>query len=100
MTDAPAPDPAEIARKLSPAQKRALLWLPADGSRVKHTQGSPGKNSLWSMCSVTKGNPTRGVAITYSLVGRQWISMAAGTEFWLTPLGRKIRAELEKEAGR
>lgn len=31
-------DPAEIARRLTKAQKRALLWLPEDGSATNGTK--------------------------------------------------------------
>lgn len=71
--------PAEIARRLTPAQRRALLWLPGDGRTVAIGIGSP------------------------SVAAREWLRAmdmmeARGVLRRLTPLGAAVRAEIEQES--
>jgi hypothetical protein len=102
------PTPAAIARRLSPAQRKALLWLPEDGSERQHKKGDPREVSFWAMGSLVWGGP-RGEAVTMeahlcrrtgadTYNGREW-----APAFWrLTPLGLSVRAEVEamqREAG-
>ena len=72
-------DPAEIARALTPAQKRALLWLPADGAHRNISRGGPHSDVLWRV-------RRNGLAI-YVGVG----------VFRASPLGLAVRELLEKE---
>lgn len=72
-------DPAKIARALTPAQKRALLWLPADGTRRDVYQGGPHSNVLWR-------------------VRRKGLAIDVGVSvFRASPLGLVVRELLEKE---
>jgi hypothetical protein len=94
--------PAEIAARLTAAQKRALLWLPGDGSEIERQKGAPREVSLWAMGDERIDNPEREAAIVYSLCrhsarepGKVW----APRRWRLTPLGREVRAIIEKEAG-
>lgn len=87
MTDA-----ATIARRLTPAQRRALLWLPADGS--------------WRQ-GLGRENQQNGVTFSRIIL----MGLAAQKVCWAnnprppktygaTPLGLAVRAELERmEAG-
>jgi hypothetical protein len=79
--------PEQIAARLSPAQKRAIMWLPADGSAA---------GSLW------RGAALAGVAafkdpqilVTWPNVAPKRYAPA------LTPLGLAVRAVLAKEGGK
>lgn len=79
MTNA-QPDPAEIARRLSPAQKWALLWLPALGSMaLLHDVLSSGHFiGVWS-----------------SLEKAGTVELFKGLGIGLTPLGQSVRAALK-----
>lgn len=80
-------DPAEIARSLTKAQKKALLWLPADGSeRIEVKWVSRRLNSI--------GIDTNGVVDARAVYRTRW------TRAWrLAPLGLAVRAALEAEGG-
>lgn len=42
--------PAEIVARLTPAQRRALLWLPGDGGwSGRRTQGGPSYRAIQSL---------------------------------------------------
>jgi len=101
----------QLIAGLSEAQKRAVLWLPADGSRKDHRRGG-GKNyrvSETSLCVLERrvvGDPKKGMATIYTLVehsfdtgeeecGQMWASM----QYWLTPLGLAVRARLQQGGG-
>jgi hypothetical protein len=93
-------DPAEIARRLSPAQKRALLWLPEDGGARQLNNDAPREVSFFVLRQLIIGNPQREVALMAELCrdapprfddGR-W---QRGT--WsLTHLGTQVRAVVEQ----
>lgn len=81
-------DAERIAARLSPAQRKALLWLPADGSvreRVLRT-GAPTLDQILSMIYHKRH---RGPLIG---TGR------GHKHYCLTPLGREVRAVLAREA--
>jgi hypothetical protein len=92
---------AEIAKWLSEAQKKALLWLPANSGWIEHTKGSPSRTSLYCMSRAVKGDPRKVVAITYSLCEKRAGTNKPKGEFWpnnewrSTPLGLEVRAILE-----
>ena len=99
--------PAEIAARLTAAQKRALLWLPGDGSEIERQKGAPREVSLWAMGNQRIGDPEREAAIVYSLCrhsapeaarepGKVW----APLRWRLTPLGREVRALKQMEDGK
>jgi hypothetical protein len=77
-------DPADIARRLSPAQKRALLWLPGDGSDRPWYAGSGNFDGHKDL---------RGMALASGKADRHTFSMMR----WATPLGLRVRALLEQE---
>lgn len=92
----------KIARRLSEAQRRALLWLPADGSPREHGRGDPREASFYALQNRITGDPGRKVATIYSLCrigagqkrpGRIW----PPNTWRATPLGLAVRAELLKE---
>ena len=102
----PADDEArEIARGLTKAQRKALLWLVV--SEDWQERGKANKEisrpSLFAMHNVCRGDPRKRLCITYSLCecaapkmeGGRWLPDA-----WrLTPLGSRVRAALtEMEA--
>lgn len=68
-------DPAEIARRLSPAQKRALLWLRRDWRFVGLGMRPEGMPRLTE----------------------RWNKPYGGMNYRLTPLGVSVRALLEQE---
>lgn len=82
----PDPTPERIAAGLSPAQKRALLWLPAEGASVSMmaTWWAPAVETL------------RGLRDQIMLA-----SWAKGLGWSLTPLGVQVRAAVlaMQEAG-
>jgi hypothetical protein len=95
-----------IIAGLSDAQKRAVLWLPADGSKKDHRRGGSkndrvSETSLYMLDKRVVGDPKKRLATIYTLVehslhtgakehGQIW----ANTQYWLTPLGQKVRARL------
>lgn len=94
----------DIAASLSEAQRRALLWLPADGTARDHEFRSPREVSFYALAKVIKGDPKREVASIYSLcwLGRNedrkrgiWPMPTWGA----TPLGLAVRSHLLKERG-
>jgi hypothetical protein len=79
-----APDPHAIARRLTPAQKRALLWLPedADSWKLRLEWLSPPQD------------------IIHKLHGLALASRFEDTDVWSpTPLGAQVRAIVEQEQG-
>jgi hypothetical protein len=77
-------DAESIAKRLSPAQKRALLWLPGDGSRVDWKSAPkprPMPVSLWGLLAkhgaphLAKHGPTV----------KDW------HQWEITPLGLEVR---------
>ncbi len=80
--------PAEIAARLTPAQKRALLWLPGDGeprTRRNWREIVPRRDVLWRLCEL-------GLAA-------EWESQQARPLFAysLTDFGQAVRAIVEQE---
>ena len=81
---APTPTPAEVARRLSPAQRRALMWLSKNGkSRVAYPE-----------CRAPKVNTMRAIvrielclSLPFLWDGHHWEA---------TTLGLAVRAELER----
>lgn len=85
MTDA-----AAIARRLTRAQKRALLWLP---DRIDTARDCTGRRaaSVRSMAPLSSGH---GRGLTWP------VSAYSGDWYRLTETGLAVRAELERmEAG-
>lgn len=81
-----ATDPAATARRLSPAQKRALLWLPGDGSARKlPLTNAPRESTRMSLClrELAKEAVTRDFHVAMHT----------------TTLGLAVRAVLEAEVG-
>jgi hypothetical protein len=83
------PTPADMARRLSPAQRRAIMWLPADTRLARHCPGalpvSLRRLAAWS------GHPARGCTYCVGDFGEWWR---------LTPHGLAVRAEVARmEAG-
>lgn len=80
--------PAEIAARLTPAQKRALLWLPIDGS-VSSTRchWSHTGSMVWlaGRCAAEK-----------HIVGEN--GPGNDCRWRLTPLGQAVRAIVEQES--
>jgi hypothetical protein len=90
--------PTDIARGLTPAQRRALLWLPADGTWVAQERGKH-QVSLWVMLRKDFGDPERAACWSAALV-RNMATSAASLLLWrLTPLGVQVRAEVERMEG-
>lgn len=80
-------DAETIARGLSPAQKRALLWLPDDGSwRLRSGADAPPPNKF----NILKGH---GLADGQPIRQGQW-------NWRLTPLGLLVRASLSQAGAR
>ena len=83
----PASDPAAIARGLTAAQKRALLWLPES---VDFGAKAPGRmtQSLFAMSPLWRKGQS------YSLT----VCIGGGVATWwrLTPLGQSVRAALKE----
>jgi hypothetical protein len=89
--------PEIIAKHLTPAKRRALLWLPTEGGRER-MKGDPSSGTLYGLRSVMKGDPTKQVVMFAILVqskigvtkdkGQIW----PNTLWTLTPLGQKVRA--------
>lgn len=80
-----ATDPVAIARRLSPAQKHALLWLPGDGGVVVIDRAAP------SMIA-------REYLRAMGLMDAAPSGYGAGVRM-ATPLGLAVRAVLVKEGG-
>jgi len=80
--------PAEIARRLSKEQKRALLWLGIE--RNDFEQFPPGMEVVaLSMTEISKGD---------RLI--RCINQGDCIEYRLTPLGTQVRAMLEQGGGK
>lgn len=80
-------DPAEIARRLSKEQKRALLWLPADGSERQCSE-------------LDRSNPSKGRFSELRTLGLEQRRQAAGGPMRrITPLGTQVRAIVEQGGG-
>ena len=75
---------AEILRNLSPRQREALLWLPADRSRRADERHNV---SLWALMTrpVVPGVEARLVEYAYVAQG------SPRHEWWLTRFGQKVR---------
>ena len=73
------PTPAEIAARLSPAQRRALLWLPADG------------------CGRPLGNKPPSMQAREFLRGVGLMEAPTPSIRRLSNLGLRVRAALEQE---
>ena len=63
----------DLAKKLSPAQRNAVLWLPEDGSEKEYCNGLGAKQkvsrtSLYCLTNFTIGDPTKGVAVCCKMV--------------------------------
>ena len=97
------PNPAEIAAKLTRAQRAAVLWCNADGSPREWEKG--GEVSFFCLAKVIIGDPEREAATIYSLTVRgdsktQKRGLWPNPTWALTPLGLAVRAHLEKNDDR
>ncbi len=102
---------AEIAGRLSEPMKRAVLWLPADGSwrdhrRKPNSNDGVGESSLYNIKERIEGKPDRELAAIYRLAksdhasgdkerGQIW----PNTRWRATPLGLEVRAHLHAMEG-
>ena len=90
----------QIAAGLSPAQKRAVLWCNPDGSPRVHLKGP--ETSFFCLWKVIRGDPTKEVALIYSLAERGQ-STTEKRGIWpaatwkLTPLGQSVREILKEQ---
>lgn len=85
--------PAEIAARLTPARRRALLWLPGDGS----AQSTVYANHTYGLWSYQLAQACRRM-VQLGLVHRTAASSTTPRIMWnLTPLGLAVRAVLETE---
>lgn len=74
------------APRLTSAQRRALLWLPADGRWQAHVKSAetsrPRRDTLWTVCQIR-------------LVEKTFVDFFR--HYRLTPAGQAARAQIEKE---
>lgn len=97
------PTISDIADKLTAAQKRALLWLPEDGSARAWEKGA--QTPMYCMANWTSGNPEKAVALyaklcRYSGNGPPTDKSIWGKPLWrATPLGLSVRAYLQEKQG-
>lgn len=87
----------EVIARLTLAQRRALLWLPADGSWKAQERGQH-QVSLWAMILKHFGDPERAACWSVALVRNMATSAASAMQWRLTPLGREVRAMLAAAA--
>ena len=99
------PDPAAIARRLSPAQKRALLWLPANGKFRIWEKGS--EAPLFVMKDLVIGDPKKRPAVYCCLCELGETRVASSHDVFrfkrcwsITPLGLAVRDELQRMEAR
>lgn len=81
--------PAAIARRLTPRQREALLWLPGDGEEKDAPVRSQLWSDLWLMASF---------AITTDIsvhLTRRSIQTGHDNHWYATPLGIRVRAAVE-----
>lgn len=97
-------DPHTIARGLTDAQRKAVLWcLPSGEARVWQ-KGDPREVSFWTLKEVIKGDPNKKISMIYRLtIYHDHPTIRDGwrqaTCWALTPLGLEVRRVLEEEAG-
>lgn len=91
--------PADLARSLTEAQRRALLWLSEEPQAWPKGSEAP----LYGLADWMNGDPSKRPAVAAKMcraVGRTEPTKASlwGKTLWqLTPLGLRVRAELAKE---
>jgi hypothetical protein len=96
MTDA-----EKIAAALTPAQRRALLWLPGDGSWRARGKAHKdiSRTSMYCMADIRHGDPRLMVATVAALCDgappKQVAGRWAADEWRATPLGLAVRAVLK-----
>lgn len=83
MTDSTSP--AAIARRLTPRQREALLWLPGDGTWKTKEKGMGGQSMI---------------SLIYQMIVTEKYEQTGPRGGWngrfaLTPLGRRVRAVVE-----
>lgn len=96
------PDDVEaIVKRLTKAQRIAVLWCPADGSARPHVKGAPSEVSFFALKNKTLGDPRQVVARIFTLIERangyqpvdgKW----PVAEYRLTPLGLLVRKALQE----
>lgn len=79
--------PAAIGSRLTPRQREALLWLPADGTWKLQEKGKGGQSMISLIYQMI-------VTETYEPTGPRGGYRGS---YRLTPLGRRIRAVVECE---
>lgn len=86
----------ELAENLSPAQKRALLWLPPDGT-PKQEDKPRLSASLWSLTS-RRVMPDVEAHLVVRSGGNRMVDGIWEKSFWhATPLGLMVRECLSKD---
>lgn len=97
----------DVMEELSPSQRAAVLWLPADGTERQRERGraAPATASFYVLANWVKGDPARTVSLHAKFVsispsrpatpgsGQIW----APTTYCLTPLGQQLRAAIERQ---
>ena len=85
--------PEKIARRLTPAQRRALLWLPEDGA-PRHESELPARVrpvSLFALAQKAIGQDI------YAVLAQLSPRAELKWPWRLTPLGQQVRAIVERE---
>jgi hypothetical protein len=96
-------DVATIAKGLTKAQRKIILWADPSGALRELGKGEGSTVSCWALMKVVKGDPTKEVAQVYSLVTKGKGStkprhMWPQDTWGLTPLGLAVRAHLQGQS--
>lgn len=88
---------AHLAAALTPAQREALLWLPADGSeRVTDRKVKGDRRLETPLYGLGRKAVTPGVDAILVRCGHEW-NTSGRTKWTITPLGLTVRAILAAE---
>jgi hypothetical protein len=97
----PTPTPAEIAARLSPAQKRALRWLEGPHHRAMWLPGYAGPSEVTHFLLAGKDRRIKVKLDDWDALKGLVKSIGARDRMYgLTPLGLAVRAELERMEAR
>lgn len=92
-----------IVKRLTKAQRQAILWMNADGSPRDEVKGSPRSVSFYCLSKVIIGDPCNQIAQIYSIC-KQGSNAHVKRGIWpvptwaLTPLGIAVRAYITENA--
>jgi hypothetical protein len=93
--------PAEIAARLTAAERRALLWLPRDPAWI--TAADLGERMGGTARMKAQGLGRLGGTMAWRLMRKglaALVPMRGTSGYRLTPLGLQVRAIIEKEDGK